>query len=164
MSNSIRFRQPIIDDGNQVFDLINKCPPLDTNSSYCNFLQCSHFASTSVAAVDNNKNMVGFISGYIVPEKPDALFIWQVAIDKSVRGQGLAHEMIQHVLDRPICGSIRFVETTISPDNRSSWRVFEKLAEKYKTQINESIFLDKDKHFDGEHDSEVLVKVGPFQS
>jgi L-2,4-diaminobutyric acid acetyltransferase len=73
--------------GHQVAELVNRCPPLDTNSTYCNLLQCHHFANTSCAALTPNKRLVGFVSGYIVPQAPDTLFIWQVAVDHSQRGK-----------------------------------------------------------------------------
>ncbi|MDH5358723.1 MAG: diaminobutyrate acetyltransferase, partial [Gammaproteobacteria bacterium] len=76
---SIILRTPTPDDGASVFNLISQCPPLDTNSMYCNLIQCSHFANTSAAAVINEK-LMGFISGYLIPQRPDTLFIWQVVV------------------------------------------------------------------------------------
>ncbi|NOI34143.1 diaminobutyrate acetyltransferase, partial [Vibrio cyclitrophicus] len=40
------FREPKASDGNDIYRLISECPPLDTNSSYCNFLQSTHFSKT----------------------------------------------------------------------------------------------------------------------
>jgi len=91
---------PSPSDGASVFRLINQCPPLDTNSMYCNLLQCTHFAKTSVAAVQNNgaeKDLLGFISGYLKPENKNTLFIWQVAVDERARGIGLAGSMLKHL-------------------------------------------------------------------
>ena len=88
----LRFRAPKSTDGAQVHQLIENCPPLDTNSMYCNLVQCTHFADTSVA-VTLDDEMVGFISGHLIPERPDTLFIWQVAVSKKARGQGLAGRM-----------------------------------------------------------------------
>jgi L-2,4-diaminobutyric acid acetyltransferase len=59
----ITFRSPDVQDGLAVHRLISQCPPLDTNSSYCNFLQASHFSATSVAA-EIDGQLCGFISGY----------------------------------------------------------------------------------------------------
>ena len=77
-------RPPAREDGAAVFGLIQRCPPLDANSMYCNLLQCSHFADTSVAALADGV-LVGFISGYLVPGRPDSLFIWQVAVGPDTR-------------------------------------------------------------------------------
>ncbi|MDA3870409.1 MAG: diaminobutyrate acetyltransferase, partial [Gammaproteobacteria bacterium] len=89
----IELRKPISTDGAAVHRLISQCPPLDTNSMYCNLLQCTHFADTSVAAVQENE-LVGFVSGYIVPQRADTLFVWQVAVGDKARGQGLAGRML----------------------------------------------------------------------
>src|SRR5690606_42164986 len=66
-------------------ELVARCQPLDTNSVYCNLLQCSDFADTAIAAEDANGQLVGFISGYRPPSRPDTLFVWQVAVDASMR-------------------------------------------------------------------------------
>jgi L-2,4-diaminobutyric acid acetyltransferase len=145
----------------EVFRLVERCPPLDANSSYCNFLQCGHFAQTSVAA-EMNGELVGFISGYKKPEQQDTLFVWQVAVDERARGQGLASKMLLHILQRPNCQSVNHLETTITEDNKGSWALFERLAKTLDADLNSSIFLDKKKHFDGLHDSEALVTIGPF--
>jgi L-2,4-diaminobutyric acid acetyltransferase len=71
-------REPTSEDGAAVWQLIKDCAPLDRNSLYCNLLQCDHFASTCVAA-ELDGDIVGWVSGYIVPDSPDTLFIWQVA-------------------------------------------------------------------------------------
>jgi L-2,4-diaminobutyric acid acetyltransferase len=145
----------------EVFRLVERCPPLDANSSYCNFLQCGHFAQTSVAA-EINGELVGFISGYKKPEQEDTLFIWQVAVDEKARGQGLASKMLMHILQRTNCQNVNHIETTITEDNKGSWALFERLAKTLTADLNSSIFLDKQKHFDGLHDSEALVRIGPF--
>lgn len=161
MSNTIELRTPTLSDGMEVFRLVERCPPLDANSSYCNFLQCGHFAQTSVAA-EMNGELVGFISGYKKPEQQDTLFVWQVAVDERARGQGLASKMLLHILQRPNCQSVNHLETTITEDNKGSWALFERLAKTLTADLNSSIFLDKQKHFDGLHDSEALVRIGPF--
>lgn len=84
MSSELIFYRPSIDDGLAVSKLISHCPPLDTNSVYCNLLQCYHFSSTSVA-VKRCDELVGFISAYLIPETPDRLFVWQVAVSESTR-------------------------------------------------------------------------------
>lgn len=43
-------RVPTLEDGPGIHALVAQCPPLDTNSRYCNLLQCHHFADTSIVA------------------------------------------------------------------------------------------------------------------
>lgn len=162
MTQSRVLRVPVAEDGIALHRLIAQCPPLDPNSVYCNLLHCSHFASTSVAA-EADGELVGFVSGYRVPERDDTLFIWQVAVAEQARGQKLASKMLSHLLKRDICQQLRYVETTITADNRASWALFEHLARELNTELNHSIVFDRDKHFAGEHDSESLLRLGPFK-
>jgi len=154
-------RAPLPEDGVAVNQLVERCTPLDPNSLYCNLLQCSHFASTSVAAFLKGE-LVGFISGYCVPERANTLFIWQVAVDESARGLGLAGNMIASLLERDSCNAVDFIETTITEENQASWCLFEGVARRLKVELNRSIMFDKAMHLNNEHASEVLVKIGPL--
>ena len=158
---ALALRKPTSIDGASVYRLVAQCPPLDPNSIYCNLLQCSHFADTSVAA-EIEGELLGFVSAYRLPNQPDTLFIWQIAVGDKARGQGLASRMIEDILARPACSEVRFIETTITPDNKASWAVFEKLAGKLDSRLQSSVMFDRDQHFDGEHESEMLVRIGPF--
>jgi L-2,4-diaminobutyric acid acetyltransferase len=160
---NIDLRLPVLEDGMAVFRLIENCPPLDINSSYCNLLQCSHFASTSVASQMNGE-LVGFISAYIIPDRPNTLFIWQVAVAEQARGIGLASHMLTHILTRPQCASIAYLETTITEDNSASWALFKRLAKSLSAEFLSAGWMDKKVHFAGKHDSEALVHIGPFNS
>lgn len=132
------------------------------NSLYCNLLQCSHFSGTSVAAVSQGE-VVGFISAYIVPDNPNVLFVWQVAVGTKARGQGLATRMLQHLLDRPVCHDIHYLETTITEANKASWALFKSLSGKLDTELHSSVMFDHKKHFNNAHDTEMLVRVGPLK-
>ena len=158
---SIELRLPTLEDGMSVFQLIENCPPLDINSSYCNLLQCCHFANTSVAAHMNGE-MVGFISGHVIPERQDTLFVWQVAVAEQARGRGLASRMLTHILARPHCADIVYLETTITQDNQASWALFRSLAKALSADFQSAEWMDKNAHFAGQHDTEALVRIGPF--
>ncbi|MFT5591734.1 MAG: L-2,4-diaminobutyric acid acetyltransferase [Oceanicoccus sp.] len=165
MSLAVQLVIPTAETGMSVYELVKNCPPLDTNSAYCNLLQCSHFADTSVAAVaqqDGEAQLVGFISGYILPGKPDTLFIWQVAVSDQARGQGLASRMIQHILQRENCSQVQFIETTITESNGASWALFERAAQTLNAKLERSVMFEKQQHFKGHHDTEMLVRIGPF--
>jgi L-2,4-diaminobutyric acid acetyltransferase len=160
-SNNIELSLPTLSDGMAVFRLVENSPPLDGNSSYCNFLQCSHFANTSVAAKDGD-TLVGFVSAYVIPERPNTLFVWQVAVSEQARGLGLASSMIAHILGRISCQDVRYIETSITQDNQASWALFRRLAKTLSTELQASPWMDKDTHFSGQHESESLVRIGPF--
>lgn len=161
MNSNIVFRSPNAEDGMSVYELVKSCPPLDTNSSYCNLLQCSHFAETSVLA-ELNGEIAGFISGYLLPDNVNRLFIWQVAVSEKARGQGLAARMLKHLLLRESCKGINYIETTVTESNIASWGLFESLTKSLNTQITRSIMFDRDRHFKGAHDTEIRALIGPF--
>lgn len=154
----LALRTPASEDASSVFKLVAACSPLDSNSMYCNLLQCSHFSSTSIAAFHQDE-LVGFISGYLIPERPDTLFIWQVAVGKQARGQGLATRMLREIYQRPFCQNVRHLETTITESNQASWALFQSLAKKLHTPLQKSVMFDQEKHFDNQHDTELLVRI-----
>jgi L-2,4-diaminobutyric acid acetyltransferase len=148
-------------DGPALHRLIGVCTPLDTNSLYCNLLQSSHFAATSITAKTDGV-LIGSITGYRIPERPNTLFIWQVAVHPLARGQGMAIRMLRALMARPSLADIQFIETTITEDNSASWRLFLKFADECSAETQRSIMFEKAQHFDGHHDSEQLLRIGPF--
>lgn len=157
---NITLNPPEDTDGSAVSDLIDRCPPLDTNSGYCNLLQCSHFSDTCVIAKMDSKT-VGFVSGYRLPKANHTLFIWQVAVDSDARGTGLAQKMIRNILERH--PDVTHIETTITEDNNASWALFERIAKNYNAPLVRSVMFDRKLHFAGAHDSELLARIGPLQ-
>lgn len=155
----VTLQHPTSHDGASVNQLIADCPPLDTNSVYCNLLQCSHFAETSIIA-KSGANAVGFTSGYRIPARLEVLFVWQIAVSKEARGQGLASRLLQAQLDA--CQGVRFIETTITKDNDASRALFRAFAEKNGGTVEEFPHFDKIDHFQDKHDSEFLIRIGPF--
>ena len=160
-TTAITFRVPTKDDGFLLNNLVGACPPLDPNSVYCNLLQTSHFAETGVAA-EMDGELVGFISGYIPPQQPDTLFIWQVAVHEKGRGQGLAKRMLKEIVKRDVCKNVKYMETTITEDNDASWALFRSFARDLGAEVNHTEHFEKDTHFGGKHDSEFLLRIGPF--
>ena len=157
----VTFREPASTDGYALNQLIESCKPLDTNSVYCNLLQCSHFSSTGCAA-EMDGQLVGFVSAYRLPQDQQTLFVWQVAVAEAARGQGLAARMIESILERAAGQDIRYIEATITPDNGASWGLFESLARKFNTSLRRAPMFDRERHFAGQHDSEESVRVGPI--
>jgi L-2,4-diaminobutyric acid acetyltransferase len=143
--------------------LVRDCPPLDQNSSYCNLLQCSHFKSTSIAAIHQDA-LVGSVTAYRPPEQPDTLFVWQVAVHASMRGQGLAREMLRRLFARTATEGIRYIETSITADNEASQRLFAGFAAEHKAEMLRSVMFNQAMHFEGLHDTEYLYRIGPVDS
>lgn len=160
-TTAINLRTPVKDDGYRLHQLVAECPPLDPNSIYCNLLQCSHFAETGVAA-EIDGDLVGFISGYIPPQQPETVFVWQVAVHEKGRGQGLAKRMLKAIVARDACKNVTHMETTITEDNEASWALFRSFARDMGAELTYQEHFEKDTHFGGKHDSEFLLRIGPF--
>lgn len=70
--------------------------------------------------------------------------------------------MLQALVDAESCREVSYMETTITRDNKASWALFHKLAESLEAPVHDSVLFDKEIHFGGQHDSEMLVRIGPF--
>ncbi|WP_269078658.1 diaminobutyrate acetyltransferase [Endozoicomonas elysicola] len=150
----ISYREPNKMDGNVVHQLINRCPPLDKNSLYCNLLQCTDFASTSIVAESADGDIVGFISGYIPPDSSDTLFIWQVALDQQCRGRGIASQMLNRLFARH--KQLQRLKTTISPDNIPSQKLFQAFFENQGMTVETFDHFKSGIHLDKDHEDEIL--------
>ena len=88
-------REPRRKDGAAIHQLISECPPLDVNSLYAYLLLCEHNRGTCVLAESAGGRIDGFISAYVLVDKPDVLFVWQVAVHTRARGQRLGRAMLR---------------------------------------------------------------------
>jgi L-2,4-diaminobutyric acid acetyltransferase len=161
MLEQVSITEPMSTDGLQVHQLIARCKPLDENSVYCNLLQSDHFSSTSAIAKAGTE-VVGFVSGYRLPSRPDTFFVWQVAVDESQRGSGLATRMLQQLMSRDALLGASYLETTITKDNQSSWALFTRFAERLDAPLEKQPYYTADDHFNHQHETEWLVRIGPF--
>lgn len=158
--HDISLRQPVSEDGPLINRMISECPPLDGNSVYCNLLQCTHFSDTCVVA-EHESALIGFISAYLLPRRADTLFIWQIAVVASARGQGLAKRMLRDILLRPVCVRVTCIEASVAPDNSASRRLFSNFAESIHARCTDTLLFDRDQHFCGQHQEERLLSIRP---
>ena len=157
------FRTPTTDDGKEVWQLIKDTGVLDLNSSYSYLMWSNFFSETSVIA-EKNGLIVGFISGFIQPQSPDKIFVWQVAVNASQRGKGLASRMLQSILHSDVCRNILRLEATVGPSNEASQALFRKLARDLKTDCNVSNFFTENQFPEKGHEAELLFSIGPFHT
>lgn len=159
---AVSFRRPTSTDGASVWNLIGDLDALDDNSMYCNLLQCTHFAETCVVA-ELDGDVIGWVSAYLPPAKSGTLFVWQVAVAPEARGRGLAKAMLRDLLKRGVCEDVTHMESTITKDNEASWALFRSIAGEIEGDLNHNPHFQRDQHFDGEHATEHLVRIGPIE-
>ncbi|MEC2158502.1 diaminobutyrate acetyltransferase [Virgibacillus halodenitrificans] len=162
IKTDFHFRKPTKDDGAAVWELIKDTGVLDLNSSYSYLMWCEIFSETSIVA-DTEEGTVGFISGFIHPDHPKTLFIWQVAVNESERGKGLGTKMLFQLLQREACEHVAYIEATVSPSNTPSQQLFKGLAKKLDTNCKIDDYFSADDFPQEGHEDELLFKIGPFQ-
>ncbi|MFD1811090.1 diaminobutyrate acetyltransferase [Rhodococcus gannanensis] len=153
-------RRPRLSDAGHMWRIAKDTGVLDVNSSYAYLLWCRDFAATSVVA-EIGTTVAGFATGFIRPESPDTLFVWQVAVDSAARGRGVGVSMLDHMLCRATPFAVRFLETTITADNPASLAMFTALANSRGTDIYARP-LFSESHFPDGHAAEDLYTVGPI--
>ncbi|MDT0544560.1 MULTISPECIES: diaminobutyrate acetyltransferase [Streptomyces] len=163
MPEGLRLEAPCVEDGAAIWRIARDSGTLDLNSSYSYLLWCRDFAATSVVARDAHGEPVGFVTGYIRPRRPRTLVVWQVAVDRAWRGRGLAAALLDGLAARVAEQSgIHRVETTITPDNTASNRLFTSFAERHGAPVEREVLFDGGLFPDGGHEPEVLYRIGPF--
>ncbi|MHC3468472.1 diaminobutyrate acetyltransferase [Streptomyces sp. 7R007] len=159
----LQIDRPSVADGAALWRIARDSKTLDLNSSYSYLLWCRDFAATSAVARDGNGEAVGFVTGYVRPDRPQTLLVWQVAVDRAHRGRGLAAALLDGLVARSR-GEHRItaVETTITPGNTASERLFTSFAERHGALLEREVLFDRGLFPDGPHDPEVLYRIGPL--
>lgn len=172
-----RLEEPTLLDG-QAIHRLACLAGLDANSPYAYLMWCRDFAATTVVAraaptagqQGDASTLVGFVTGYVRPHQPDTYFLWQVAVDPSHQGRGLARHMLAAVGARCVRDGVRYLEATVTPDNAASRALFAAFARTHGVTEEWSPLFER-AHFphpqavadhDQGHDREELVRIGPL--
>ncbi|WP_173131572.1 diaminobutyrate acetyltransferase [Kibdelosporangium persicum] len=158
------FGQAVVDvpstsDGAGMWRLARDSRTLDLNSSYSYLLWCRDFAGTS-AVVRVDGEVIGFVNGYLRPNQPDTLVIWQIAVSGEHRGRGFATTLLDNVIRRT---GARHLEATVTSDNDASIAMFRALAARWGAGLTGKQLFSADQ-FPDEHAPEFLFRIGPFVS
>ncbi len=156
----VALRHPTPSDGAAVWALVKACGSLDVNTPYAYLMACHNFADTCLVAEDGT-DLAGMVLAYRQPSAPSTLFVWQVGVAPSHRGQGLAATMLDHLVTR-ITPAVSHVEATINPSNVPSRNLFRALARRFDAPLTEYTWLPADA-FPDSHEAEDMFRVGPFQ-
>lgn len=149
---------PTTADGVALWEIAAASRVLDVNSRYAYVLWCRDFAATSIVARIGER-VVGFVTGYVRPERPDTLFVWQVAVHEVARGRRVAATMLDDLVARV---GTPFLETTVTDDNAASLAMFAGLAERTGADMERTELFGQ-AELGAEHDPEPLYRIGPMQ-
>lgn len=162
MDKTINFRKPIVADGAAMWRLVKDSGVLDVNSAYLYLLLCKDFSDSCIVA-DQDGQLVGFATGYRPPGRDDAIFLWQIGIDGSMRGQGLGKRLLAQFVRNAQAAGASMLETTISPSNAASQALFRGLARDLETgcRVEPCFRVDE---FPSGHEAEDMYRIGPFDA
>ena len=156
----LQIDQPTLADGAEMWRVARDSGTLDLNSPYAYLLWCRDFSATSAVA-RTETGLAGFVTGYMRPDEPETLMVWQVGVDAAHRGKGVASSLLQAVVERAVGQGARWLETTITADNRASIALFSALARNRGARLSVG-GLFGDELFAGTHIAEDLYRIGPF--
>lgn len=131
------------------------------NSMYLYFLVGTHFSETSVV-MERNGGLLGFVSAYLLPDKIDHLFIWQLAVHEQERRKGMGQTMLDEILCRPACRDVNYLEATVTVSNDASKHLFKRFAERHRAECREETFLKSESFGEMVHEKEMLYTIGPL--
>jgi L-2,4-diaminobutyric acid acetyltransferase len=160
--DDLRIRTASMADGAAVHRLVVGSEVLDVNSSYAYLLFLDRFGATSVVAETDDEGIVGFVTGFRPPESPDVIFVWQVAVDATMRGRGLARRMLDTLVGLEACRGVRFLETTVTPTNAPSRALFASFARGMDAEHTVSPYIEAGMFPEPGHEDEELHRIGPF--
>ncbi|MCD9142309.1 diaminobutyrate acetyltransferase [Streptomyces albireticuli] len=163
MPEGLTLDSPRVEDGAAIWRMARDSGALDLNSSYSYLLWCRDFAATSAVARRADGRPAGFVTGYLRPERPGTLVVWQVAVDHGHRGRGLAAALLDGLVARVARErDVHAVETTVTPDNTASNRLFASFAARHGARVDREVLFDDGLFPGGGHAPEVLHRIGPL--
>src|SRR5699024_8329934 len=79
-----------------------------------------YFNKTSIVASCEDED-IGIVSGFLFPDSPDTLFVWQVAVDPKFRGHGLATKLINQLIQQlDKIDEVKYLKATVTTSNVSA--------------------------------------------
>lgn len=156
---TVQLRRPSVEDGQALWRIARDSGVLDLNSSYTYLLWCRDFSATSVVATVDGEP-AGFVTGYLRPDASETVMVWQVAVDAEHRGHRLAGRMLDQLV-ADLAPAVSRMETTITPDNEASIRLFSSFAAAHGARVEREPVFDSTLFPDG-HQTEVLFGIGPL--
>lgn len=175
--SKVRLRTATVADAAGIWRIVKDSGVLDVNSSYAYLMFCQTFGDTTVVA-EAAGEVIGFVTALCppvpegqgldeatdgTPNRAEVVFVWQVGVSEAARGRGIAGRLLRFLLQQPACAGVRFLETTVTPDNAPSRALFQSLARRLGTQCTVFEGFTPDQFPEAGHEPEELHRIGPFQ-
>lgn len=140
-------------------DIAKDTGVLSVNSTYCYAVMARHFKAAGIVS-ESDGELSGYVMGYMEPEAPDTLFIWQVGVKRKFQGDGLGKMLLIETIRKT---RARFMESTITLDNQASINLFQSVARHFHAEhtFSEMPFFGKEDLGESEP-PEHLMRIGPM--
>jgi len=158
--SQIRLRLPDVDDATILWRLARDSD-LDLNSPYSYLLLCREFADTCLVA-EREDTIIGFVTGFRPPSRPEVVFVWQVAVAAAARECGVGVMLVDELVARAIRQGACYLEATVTPSNEPSRRLFASVAHRRAAALAERTLFEAAAFPGSAHEDEVLLRIGPF--
>ncbi|KOT28298.1 L-2,4-diaminobutyric acid acetyltransferase [Streptomyces caelestis] len=155
------YRTPRVEDTQAMWQMVHESDELDDNSPYYYALWCRDFAETSLVASLGDE-VVGFLTGYFRPDQPDTYLVWQEAVKPRHGIPMLGVQLFEQAAERAVSKGARYIEATVSADNKAIIMVLKKCAKRYRAPVHTEV-LFPGSLFPEEHHDEVLYRIGPIE-
>ncbi len=150
---------PSLQDAAAMHRLAEESGVLDVNSRYAYLLCVRLFTWSCRVARSEAGEVRGFVTAIVDRQATDTLFVWQVAVDPSARGQQLGAKMISDIVAKL---EVRFVEATVTPSNAPSSRMFDRIAAELEAELQRFPGFAPELFAPEAHEAEELVRIGPI--
>lgn len=150
-----------VGDAGDIWSMVVDTGMVEENSAYAYLLLCDHFGATTHVARRSGE-LVGFVTAYRIPRRPDTCFVWQVGVSEAARGAGLATRLIDAAVNAGDDGGARWLEATVTEDNDASNRLFRRWAERRSCPWDLSEGYER-ALFPRPHEAERCYRIGPLR-
>lgn len=159
--DEIILRRPTVDDGAGMWKVVDSAGVLDPNSSYLYLLLARDFADVCVVA-ECDGEIVGFVTGYRPPTRPDSVFLWQVGMRPDMQGRGLGKRLVAAFLKTAGSRGATLLETTVTRSNEASRALFRGIARDLDTECRVTPCFSAAQFPEPGHEDEELYEIGPY--
>jgi len=107
-------------------------------------------------------DQAAILTGYFRPEQPDTYLVWQEAARPRHGIPMLGVQLFERAAERAVAQGARYIEATVSADNKAIIMVLKKCAKRYQAPVHTEVLFPASLFPEAHHD-EVLYRIGPIE-
>ncbi len=158
---TLSYRPVSLADGAAIWRLVQASEALELNTCYAYLLMCRDFADTCLVAEEDGA-VLGFVVAYRPPARRETVFVWQIGVAIEARGRGVARGLLMQLIASEGCRGVRFLESTVTPSNIPSQKLFRSVARAWGVPCEVGPGLAARWFQDPSHEPEDRFRIGPL--